>query len=261
MIESEEPEETICKEIEHVDEYTAKYHQAKVEVTRMMEGQDARETVTTVPSQRATPTFTLQENIRATKLPKIELRKFGGEIKDWLPFWNTFKKIHEDTTLSREDKFYYLLQSMVKDSRAYEVVNSFPITAGNYEKAIQSLESRFGKKYLLIEYYVRELLKLVLNKSKYMSLMSIYDKLETQLRALETLGVTTDMCAAMLFPLVESSLPEETLRIWQRTMTPVTRQADETVVNLTAKDRLINLMTFLGREVENEERIQMAMFC
>jgi len=36
-----------------------------------------------------------------------------------------------------------------------------------------------------------------------MSLMSIYDKLETQLRALETLGVTTDMCAAMLFPLVE----------------------------------------------------------
>jgi len=61
--------------------------------------------------------------------------------------------------------------------------------------------------------------------------MSIYDKLETQLRALETLGVTTDMCAAMLFPLVESSLPEETLRIWQRTMTPVTRQADETVVN------------------------------
>jgi len=69
------------------------------------------------------------------------------------------------------------------------------------------------------------------------------------------------MCAAMLFPLVESSLPEETLRIWQRTMTPVTRQADETVVNLTAKDRLINLMTFLGREVENEERIQMAKAC
>ncbi|XP_011687757.1 PREDICTED: uncharacterized protein LOC105449965 [Wasmannia auropunctata] len=204
---------------------------------------------------------TTQESIRALKLPKIELRKFGGEIKDWLPFWSSFKKIHEDTALTREDKFQYLVQSTVKDSRAFEVVNSFPFTAANYEKAIQSLESRFGKKDLLIKFYVRELLKLVLSKSKNVSLMSIYDKLETHIRALETLGVTTDMCAAMLFPLIESSLPEETLRTWQRTMTQLITHADTSVVNLTAKDRLTSLMTFLGRQVESEERIQMAKTC
>lgn len=141
------------------------------------------------------------------------------------------------------------MQSTVKDSRAFEVVNSFPLTGDNYEKAIQSLESRFGKKDLLIEFYVRELLKLVLNKNRDVSLMSIYDKLETHIRALETLGVTIDMCAAMLFPLVESSLPEETLRIWQRAMTQLTPQADMPVANITAKDRLTNLMVFLGREV------------
>lgn len=195
------------------------------------------------------------------KLPKIELRKFGGNVKEWLPFWNTFKKIHDDITLSKEDKFYYLIQSTVKDSRAFEVVNSFPPTADNYEKAIQSLEARFGKKDLLIEFYVRELLKLVLNKNQNISLIAIYDKLETHLRALETLGVTTDMCAATLFPLVESSLPEETLRMWQRTMTQLTTQADVPNVNLTAKDRLTNLMVFLGREVESEERILMAKTC
>lgn len=60
-------------------------------------------------------------------------------------------------------------------------------------KAIQSLQSRFGKKDLLIEYYVRELLKLVLNKNRESTLMTIYDKLETHMRALESLGVTTDM--------------------------------------------------------------------
>ena len=59
---------------------------------------------------------------------------------------------------------------MVKDSRAFEVVNSFPLTADNYEKAIHSLESRFGQKDLLIEYYVHELLKLILSKNKNMSL-------------------------------------------------------------------------------------------
>ncbi|KYN29992.1 hypothetical protein ALC57_00552 [Trachymyrmex cornetzi] len=150
---------------------------------------------------------------------------------------------------------------MVKDSRAFEVVNSFPLTAGNYVKAIHSLESRFGKNDLLIEYYVRKLLKLVLNKNKNVSLTTTYDKLETYIRALETLGVTTEMWAAMLFPLVESSLPEETLRTWQRTMTQFTPQSDTPSVNVTAKDRLTSLMTFLGREVESEERIQMAKAC
>ena len=86
---------------------------------------------------------------------------------------------------------------MVKDSRAFEVLNSFSLTAGNYEKTIHSLESRFGKKDLLIEYYVRELLKLVLRKNKNMSLTITYDKLEAHIRALETLGATTEMYMAM----------------------------------------------------------------
>ncbi|XP_054286102.1 uncharacterized protein LOC129002380 [Macrosteles quadrilineatus] len=47
-------------------------------------------------------------------------------------------------------------------------------------------------------------------------LCRLYDKLETQLRALKTLGVTSDKYASMLYPLVESALPEETLRAWER---------------------------------------------
>ncbi|XP_025835370.1 uncharacterized protein LOC112906030 [Agrilus planipennis] len=52
--------------------------------------------------------------------------------------------------------------------------------------------------------------------SEKLPLSRLYDKIESQLRALSTLGVTTDKCAAMLLPLVESSLPEEILRVWQR---------------------------------------------
>ncbi|KYN07072.1 hypothetical protein ALC62_01968 [Cyphomyrmex costatus] len=251
MLDADEEEEILIKEVENADEYTAKYHQTKIELSDLVEAG---------PSQMPVPQpiiITSQESIRVLKLPKIELRKFGGEIKDWLSFWSTFRKIHEDATLSREDKFHYLLQSTVKDSRAFEVVNSFPPTADNYEKAVESLKSRFGKKDLLIEFYVRELLKLVLNKSKNISLISIYDKLETHLRALESLGVTTDMCAAMLFPLVESSLPEEILRTWQRAMATM----DVSITNVTAKDRLMHLMAFLDKEVESEERIHMAKTC
>jgi len=57
----------------------------------------------------------------------------------------------------------------------------------------------------------------------------------------------------MLFPLVESLLPEEILQTWQRAMTT---SSDAFITSITAKDRLTHLMTFLGKEVENEERIQ-----
>ena len=134
-------------------------------------------------------------------------------------------------------------------------MKSFPPTKENYDKVIDSLKSRFGRDELLVEVYVRELLALVLqntvkNREK-PSLASLYDKLESHMRALETLGVTTDKCAAMLFPLVESSLPEDILRAWQR--------ASNTVNTADSKDRLTKLLAFLRSEVENEERISMAV--
>lgn len=49
-----------------------------------------------------------------------------------------------------------------------------------------------------------------------MSLSSLYDKLEIQLRALETLGVTNDKNASMLRPLVESALPTDFTEVWER---------------------------------------------
>ncbi|KAJ8974347.1 hypothetical protein NQ317_008621, partial [Molorchus minor] len=122
----------------------------------------------------------------------------------------------------------------------------------NYSKAIESLKSRFGRDDLLVEVYVRELLKLVLRiLNDNVTLSVLYDKLEAQLRALETLNVTSDIYAAMLFPLVESCLPEEVLRVWQR------NTACDRGCNL--KDQLNNLMTFLRREVENEERISLVV--
>jgi len=63
---------------------------------------------------------------------------------------------------------------------------------------------------------VRELLSFVLQnavkENQKPSLANIFDKIECYVRALETIGVTTDKYAAMLYPLVESSLPEEILR-------------------------------------------------
>lgn len=44
----------------------------------------------------------------------------------------------------------------------------------------------------LIEYYVRELLALILNKTGNLFISCLYERLEVQLRPLESLGVTEE---------------------------------------------------------------------
>ncbi|GFU17777.1 hypothetical protein TNCV_1700341 [Trichonephila clavipes] len=55
-------------------------------------------------------------------LPKIELKKFSGEAKDFLAFWSQFQKIHNDKSIAEEDKMQYLLQSVEPKSKAERLV-------------------------------------------------------------------------------------------------------------------------------------------
>jgi Protein of unknown function (DUF1759) len=130
-----------------------------------------------------------------------------------LTFWGIFSNIHLNENLDELDKFVYLKQASTPNSRAKDAVDSFPLVKGNYQKAIDALKSRFGREDMLIEVYVREMLTLVMtSKNRRVTLSKLYDRIECQLRALATLGVTTKACAAMLLPMVESCLPAETLR-------------------------------------------------
>jgi len=173
-------------------------------------------------------------------LAKLEFRKFGGDLKDWLPFWSQFHKIDQDEEISPDDKFQYLVQAAVVGTRAREIVESFlqylvqATVVGtrareivesflhsceNYPKAVACLKARFGREDVLVVVYVREVLKTIISAhqtKEVISLSLLYDKLESHLRALETLRETTNTCSAMLFPLVESCIPEEVLRAWHR---------------------------------------------
>ncbi|GFW69126.1 DUF1758 domain-containing protein [Trichonephila clavipes] len=157
---------------------------------------------------------------RSFKLPKIELKKFSGEAKDFLVFWSQFQKVHNDKSIAEEDKMQYLLQSVEPKSKAERLVLSFPATAENYPKAIDQLKEIFGREDLLVQIYVRELLNLVIKNAvsgrTKTDLSTLYDELEGKLRSLESLGRTQEKYGDFLAPLVESCLPEEILMAWER---------------------------------------------
>ncbi|XP_037049621.1 uncharacterized protein LOC119083915 [Bradysia coprophila] len=252
MVEEDLPEEQINEEYEKSSEYEEKMCFYRRRIESLM--QRLKPIASDTNSDVFGTVVSRQKTEKKYKLPKIEFTKFKGDLKEWLAFWAQFQKIHKDEEMADEDKFHYLRQSTEESSKAREVVDSFPMTAENYPKVVKHLKERFGNKDMLIEYYVRELLRLVLsnalNQSKKMSISSLYDKLETQLRALESLNVTRDEFVAILYPLVESCLPEDILRAWERhRFLPLNRE--ET-------DRLSRLMLFVKSEVESEERISMA---
>ncbi|GBN76691.1 hypothetical protein AVEN_258573-1 [Araneus ventricosus] len=157
---------------------------------------------------------------RKLKLPKIELKKFDGDDKDYLIFRSKFRKIRGDSSIPNEDKFQYFLQAVVPKSKAARVIESFPATVDNYQKAISQLQERFGRDDLLVQIYVRDLLSMVMKnavtgRSK-TDLPALYDELEAKIRALEGLGRTQEKYGVFLSPLVESCLPEEVLVAWER---------------------------------------------
>lgn len=191
------------------------------------------------------------------KLPRIELRKFDGDLKNWLGWWSQFQKIHLDKDINDADKIQYLFQAMEVGSEPMELVSSYPQTGDNYAKAVEALTERFGREDLLLQVYVRELLKLVITNvtaSEKIILSTLYNKLESHLRSLAALKLDKSLLATILFPLVESSLSVEMLRAWQRSQQSKT---DGSKMN-PPQTRLDLLMDFMKQEVQSEQQINLA---
>jgi len=102
-------------------------------------------------------------------------------------------------------------------------VRGYPPTAENYPKVIAALKDRFGNPSIL----------------------------ESNIRSLESLNVKLNQSAFFLLPLIESKLPMDLLRIWQRT--PEAGYGDEE--SKPSEEKLESLMSFLKREVKGAERI------
>ncbi|UYV65698.1 hypothetical protein LAZ67_3005173, partial [Cordylochernes scorpioides] len=88
------------------------------------------------------------------------------------------------------------------------------------------------------------------------SFSTLYVGLSSQLQALGSLGVTTDKCAAILYPMVESALPEDLFVAWERTRHH--HKPDEDGKHKSSEVLLEKLMEFLKHEVEGSERMRLA---
>ena len=145
-----------------------------------------------------------------SKLPKLTLQKFKGDITQFRSFWDSFTSaVHNNPNLWTIDKLNYL-NSMLED-RALRAVQGLPITEGNYQSALDILNQRFGKPQAIISAHMEELMKIpACTGEKPSQLRYVYDKISVRVRGLESLGVTSQQYGSLLIPVIMAKLPAET---------------------------------------------------
>ena len=144
------------------------------------------------------------------KLPKLDLKKFDGEISNWPTFWDAFESsIHNNTKLAAIDKFNYLNSLLMKS--ASDAISGLYLTATNYEEAVTILKKRFGNKQQIINRHMDILLSInPVNSSQNIDkLRQLYDTLEPHVRSLKSLGVPSNSYGSLLSSIIMNKLPSD----------------------------------------------------
>ena len=123
------------------------------------------------------------------KLPKFVLQKFDGDILRWKKFQESFEAaVHKNERISNVEKFTYLLGYLEK--APLQAVGNFPLTNDTYIQAWELLKEKYGNPQLIISTHMNELIKLnKVNGSNVTELRELYDPIESNVRALKTIGI------------------------------------------------------------------------
>ena len=181
------------------------------------------------------------------KLPKLSLKKFGGDVTSWTTFWDTFESaVHQNSALTGIDKFSYL--NSLLESTAAEAVAGLALTSANYDEAVSTLKRRFGNKQAIINRHMELLLHLeaVTSVHDLKELRQLFDAVESNVRGLKALGVSATSYGGLLSPILMSRLPSDLRLIISRELS-----SDEWDVEV--------VMEIIQREIEARERSAGAM--
>ena len=145
-----------------------------------------------------------------TKLPKLTLDKFNGELLSWQSFWDQYSvAIHTNSSLSDIDKFNYLRSHLTETIG--ECIKGCSLTSANYQKAVDISKERYRNKQISISSYMDVLVKLPTadNMKHKDKPRKIYNSLETSVRNLAYLGVEITSYGTLLISIIFDRISTE----------------------------------------------------
>lgn len=98
LLEQNVTEADLEEETKGCDNYSRRFKQLSIKSEKIWQEKQQADQVS---SSSSVPD---QAGKRKFKLPEIQFKKFGGNIRDWLSFWAHFKKVDEDPSIDLADK-------------------------------------------------------------------------------------------------------------------------------------------------------------
>ena len=100
----------------------------------------------------------VSQNVVRTRLPKLSLPKFRGDVTKWNTFWDSYQvAVHRNEGISNIDKFNYL--NYVLERVAARVIPGLTLTEANYDAAVKLLQERCDRPQQIIRAHMDQLLK------------------------------------------------------------------------------------------------------
>ena len=247
-------EDDLEDEIEQADSFRDKIHLAIIEIDKVLGPRSDRislsgrrlEEGTSTPSPTDRPSLETDRDGASSRSPgpkvkllKIELKKFNGDVTNWITFWDS--AIHSNNELSNVDKFNYL--NSVLEQSAAEAISGLTLTSANYEEAVDILKRRFGNKQQIISKHMDIHLNLdaVSSQHNLKGLRHLFDLVESHVRELKSLGIPPEAYGSLLSSVLMNKLPSEFRLI-------ISRDVKDDKWDLNA------LMTVMECEIDARER-------
>ena len=154
------------------------------------------------------------------KLPKYDIEKFSGDPTKYLEFKDAFEvAIMRNSSLHDVEKFAYLRSFLAGD--ALRLIGGLAVTSENFRAAMQLIEKRFGNKQIIVNSHMEALIKVapVKTADDNKGMRELYDKVETNLRSLEALGIESELYGSLLVPVLKAKIPNEIILLLSRKFT------------------------------------------
>lgn len=123
-------------------------------------------------------------------LPRLDMCTFNGDIKQWIPFWETFKATVDDQPIPTIHKMAYLQNVLKGDAK--DAIAGFSPTEANYLVVINLLKRRFGDKERIRYHLHQELQTLPTARERTSDVRKVFEQIESVCRQLEAMGESSD---------------------------------------------------------------------
>uniref|UniRef100_A0A5S6Q6R0 Uncharacterized protein n=1 Tax=Trichuris muris TaxID=70415 RepID=A0A5S6Q6R0_TRIMR len=211
-LESSLPEEEIEREVENYMAMERTIRELRVEARRRLKKP--------AEDQPARVKGTENDGSSAPVLPKWNLPKFDGNVLLFTAFWDQFEAgVHSRSDIGDVTKFVYLRTCL--EGAALDAIAGYSVTGANYNAAVTTLKSRFGRPKLIAEKHILELVQMEkCTRPTVTELRRLHDGMSSNVRALVALNKDpnneTLSAAEVLLAVLKQKLPTIVRKRWEK---------------------------------------------